>query len=65
MQWISVKDKLPPKNVEVLVYSTVNGVRQDHYIQTLPNGTLEFYGDRDEYEWNVTHWMPLPKPPKN
>jgi hypothetical protein len=59
MEWISVRDRLPEDQVEVLVATrSKNGVRNidkgylaiDHFIH---RGHAE-----------VTHWMPLPEPPK-
>ena len=59
MEWISVRDRLPEDQVEVLVATrSKNGVRNidkgylaiDHFIH---RGRAE-----------VTHWMPLPEPPK-
>ena len=58
-EWISVADKIPPDQEEVLVCTrSKNGIRNidkgymaiDHFIH---RGRAE-----------VTHWMPLPKPPK-
>ena len=69
-EWIPVKDKLPDQNEEVLVI--VNGKPQK-------NITLNCAYELAEYdphegwimemwpEWEgavVTHWMPLPDPPK-
>ena len=55
-QWISVKDRLPDEYIDVLTY----GARPSYdvvYINRLI----------DKNEWlydGVTHWMPLPEPPK-
>ena len=58
-EWISVADKIPPDQEEVLVLTqSKNGVRNvdkgywaiDHFI----------HRGRSE----VTHWMPMPEPPK-
>ena len=64
-EWISVEDKLPEKNQEVLVY------RGDH------SGLMNVYTYMDKNEWEddygywgrtydegITHWMPLPKSPE-
>lgn len=59
MDWISVRDRLPEDQVEVLVATrSKNGVRNidkgylaiDHFIH---RGRAE-----------VTHWMPMPELPK-
>lgn len=60
MKWIKVEDKIPEKNVEVLV---TNGerVKAAEWCKRT---------DRDGYHFmwttmkNITHWMPLPEPPK-
>ena len=51
-KWISVKDRLPDVGVEVLVYSEIDGICVDYY-----DGDVFGYFD-------ITHWMPMPKPPK-
>lgn len=58
-EWISVKDRLPDIGIEVLVYlSSYNGgsIRTD---QRYTNQSWMWYEDYD-----ITHWMPLPEPPK-
>lgn len=70
-QCISVKDALPDTNGEYLVYT-------DHYEIVEYDTELQQFGYTDKYideqgynavEWyevhNVTHWMPLPKPPES
>ncbi|STY93185.1 DUF551 domain-containing protein [Moraxella bovis] len=58
--WISVDDRLPPLETVVLVYQ-----RPLRYVLT-----AEYLGDRYEFselmphDTRVTHWQPLPKPPK-
>lgn len=62
MDWISVKDRLPERFVSVLGFMSDAGelppvrecfvVREEFYFP----GLLEFHP--------VTHWMPLPDPPK-
>ena len=71
-EWISVKDKLPPYNRNVLVY------RPNMAMKILVDTYDGYYGDDDD-EWYegwalyggdthgnpvITHWMPLPEPPK-
>lgn len=66
-EWISVKDKDPPKDetwiLVVTIYKTYSAVRWY-------NGWdgLEFYDDSDENycrEINILYWMPLPEMPKD
>lgn len=62
-EWISVKDSLPNRQVNVLVASKHNFV----CIASLTNNhkNNKFY-DGDSLAINsITHWMPLPKPPKS
>jgi uncharacterized protein DUF551 len=56
-QWISVKDRLPEKEKKVLVYAKYFETTQD---------SLTKYGDwlDSDPQANITHWMPLPEPPK-
>ena len=55
MSWISVKDRLPDKSVDVLLWDKMFS-RAD-YIKG---------GKHDPRDWDAdyTHWMPLPEPPK-
>ena len=60
-KWISVKEKLPENDYNYLVFTSD---RNDAVIAT-------YYGDGEWLEYDstnliplVTHWMPLPKPPK-
>ncbi len=53
-EWISVEERLPDEYETVLVYGEEIGVR------------MAFYAV-DKRVWNegvITHWMPLPEPPK-
>ena len=71
-EWISVKDKLPPYNCDVLVY------RPNMAMKILVDTYDGYYGDDDD-EWYegwalygedthgnpvITHWAYLPQPPK-
>ena len=63
-EWISVKDRLPEKDVRVLVWMQDN---EEYYTQI---DTDRFSCTMEQgYHWirwgkSVTHWMPLPQPPK-
>ena len=56
-EWISAKDKLPEPYEDVLVYGQTNN---------LPRYKVDYADDRGVFvhSCKVTHWMPLPQPPK-
>ena len=58
--WISVEEKLPQHNNNVLMY---NG--KDNIAIGIKEYTQKFIIDVDCESWDkATHWMPLPNPPK-
>lgn len=57
--WISVNDRLPDEGVEILYYFEITGVSVGMFER--PN---IFYGRSGFLTGDVTHWMPLPEPPK-
>ena len=63
-EWISVKDRLPGTQVEVLTYSECNGVRSACLLASDDKTTMWYLCRTDKLSIAVTHWMPLPKPPK-
>ncbi len=62
MEWISVKDELPPEHGEIIVYAESN--KQvwctETYINII-NGNILAWSKYPGIE--VTHWMPLPESP--
>ena len=61
MKWISVEDKFPKGGQCVLLFSKESGVAEGAYSEI----------DKHFRQWrwscikkDVTHWMPLPKSPK-
>lgn len=58
-QWISVKDRLPENDVEVMLYDTDCGIVLGWYDDEIEDFTAEFISPLDA----VTHWQPLPEPP--
>ena len=52
-KWIPVTERLPERNTWVLAYCKY----KDHVVDYVDINGLWSYG-------NVTHWMPLPEPPK-
>lgn len=64
-EWISVKDRLPEKYDKFLVLSSfpndyIIGVRTSYFHPNYKKLGFTTGFDVDQ----VTHWMPLPEPPK-
>ena len=64
-EWIPVTERLPKDERQVLVYYGFGDFRVRYY------GILSYYCCDPNPKWqreseglNVTHWMPLPQPPK-
>ena len=57
MEWISVEDRLPEKIKPVIVNVNSGGVHTSRY-----HPIEKRWIDYDEF---ITHWMPLPEPPKD
>ena len=66
-EWISVKDRLPPSETEVLWWNKTAhqaGVSSWEYMSHC-NDTMIYWGDAGNVSIkNFTHWMPLPAAPK-
>lgn len=78
MDWISVEDRLPEHNVDVLIFAegkedgfkgdtvqAISSIRNQKFFNDAPDCWLwvqpwQFF--RQNYR--ITHWMPLPEPPK-
>jgi hypothetical protein len=61
-EWISVKDRLPANRTSVLVWCPE---RRNKYTAYWADGEwTHFAGFFSFVEEEVTHWMPLPEPPK-
>ena len=66
--WISVDDRLPETGCEVLAYiKHLNPRFGPHTVVLYASASPDHFWEYDEgelsYNWNVTHWMPLPEPP--
>ena len=57
-EWISVDDRLPEKDEIVIICTDENFI----YAGELVGDT--WFLDNDSWTATVTHWMPLPQPPK-
>ena len=68
MEWISVKDRLPELDEPVLVFSK-GDYKLSALCKEIPTfeetfKAFDYWEDIDELH-HVTHWMPLPEPPKD
>lgn len=63
-KWISVKERLPEKLTEVVAYDSTHKIV--HAMVYDGEGFRVHRCVRDEwiYDACITHWMPLPQPPK-
>ena len=65
-EWISVDDRLPVKNMPVLVFLTVEMGLINKGLALFDNGMFRHcrYFHHKLNHTFITHWMPLPEPPK-
>lgn len=65
-EWISVKERLPEQNQRVLVCGVRGGVQICRYWENRDyGGGLQYmFFTNKQRPITVTHWMPLPEPPK-
>ncbi len=62
-EWISIADRLPEESVDVLVVVKI-GNRVSVDTDRIYGGKWFNYGKLGHLQGYVTHWMPLPEPPK-
>ena len=62
-EWISVKDRLPEPWKQVLIYSRHDFCESAFYIGIPGKWRVTWNHDMLDAD-SVTHWMPLPHPPK-
>ena len=62
-EWISVDDRLPEEKVNCIVHYKHAYCNNDGYWAI---GFCFYDGEKFQFDqaYKVTHWMPLPKPPK-
>ena len=63
-KWISVEDRLPECCVSVLARCFYHGKWRTLVCHTSKENAGEWYTDKVCQWVKVTHWMPLPEPPK-
>ena len=72
-QWISVNDRLPETNAigiaHILAYDKYEGVVKADYLDESANyrygSDIFIISNTSAQLYKVTHWMPLPEPPKD
>lgn len=56
-EWISVEERLPEREGKYLTYTTRRTVEISSF--------YPFYlNDKPQFDYWITHWMPLPETPK-
>ena len=61
-EWISVEERLPDRNGVFLVSLKESGYENLVYFDVIPYADGEWRNLPDKF--TVSHWMPLPEPPK-
>lgn len=56
--WISVKERLPPKGVDVM------GFHRRFLPEACYNMSGYWYSSHDHEPREISHWQPLPEPPE-
>ena len=80
MEWISVRDKEPPKDgspflgydpdaedlgkTYVLIYIPEKKYPPGEFFKLSHDAYYREASGEEYFEWKPTHWMPLPEPPK-
>lgn len=73
MKWISVKERLPEKRNGYSHSETVNILIDNDGDKFVTTGCYRYLNKlewvehlyNNNYNDNITHWMPLPEPPSN
>lgn len=67
-EWISVKDRLPEDETKVLVCCKAVGTYKPINNIHMQTNHISSYNKRWDvsipFGYEITHWMPLPEPPK-
>ena len=65
--WVSVKDRLPENEQYVMLWTKTGVMKYAKYLDNEPHRPWITYDEDGSIRaWDnvVTHWMPLPEPPK-
>ena len=62
LQWVSTQEELPNDMEDILIFNEEDGAEHIGYFFAAKRQFIR-YLDGENIE-KVTHWMPLPKPPK-
>jgi hypothetical protein len=68
-EWISIKDRLPEKTGYYIVAAEFDGeypkcmIQTMHFVKVAYGTPVNMWYDY-EISKQITHWMPLPEPPK-
>lgn len=62
-QWISVERDLPRDFVDVLIWDEIDKAMFTGHYNEFDGWTVDGFAD-SKYDFKITHWMPLPEPPK-
>lgn len=64
-EWISVDEKMPENNDEVLIHEYGNVYYGNYINGKFITQAYSSMGESDDWiYYHATHWMPLPEPPK-
>ena len=64
VEWISVKDEMPEVHEEVLVYNKGGSSPNTIGVAWIEGSGMTSFDHAEGGYYDVTHWMPLPEPPK-
>ena len=62
-EWVSVKDRLPEESGMYIVTANDGHAQRVSFVQWQKKNRMWNLTGARSY-WRVTHWMPLPQPPK-